>query len=159
MIVFDLKCAGGHIFEAWFRSSEVYENQRAASEINCPVCGDAHISKAIMAPNISAGKGGDKSEFEALAGREARQDSVSVASPVPPSLPEDFKKALEGMRQMVRDNCEDVGKNFAEEAKKIHYGEAEKRGIYGEATPEESEDLRDEGIDFMQLPIPLRTDS
>ena len=159
MIVFDLKCPHGHIFEAWFRSSQTYEDQQASGEIACPLCGSIDISKAVMAPNISASKDSDRSVDRALEQGQDYSEQAPAASCAALPAPEAYKELLEGVRRTIRENCEDVGKNFAEEAKKIHYGEAEKRGIYGEATPEESESLRDEGIDFMQLPISIRTDS
>lgn len=158
MIVFDLKCVEGHVFEAWFKNSQVYEDQREAGEIQCPFCGDAQISKAVMAPNIAVG-GSRPRDDNRMAEIESAAQGTPMRAVAPFSPPLEFRKAIEAFRDMVRENCDDVGRNFAEEARKIHYGEAEKRGIYGEASREESESLREDGIEFMELPIMIRTDS
>jgi len=171
MIVFDLKCSQSHVFEAWFSNSEAFEKQAAAGQIECPVCGDVHITKALMAPNIPA-KGNQKSEqpapetFAEHVAAEEEMVPANMSVPVSANIPEqaevtgdDVKRAIEYMhdtmakyRKYVEANCENVGDNFAEEARKIHYGEAENRGIFGETTIEESQELLDEGIDIIPLP-------
>ena len=130
MILFTLRCSSDHEFEAWFRDGDAYETQRQAGEIACPHCGDAQVEKAIMAPNIG----------------RARERMG------PPLSPVQMKAMLLAMRRQVEQNCDYVGERFAEEARRIHYGEVDPRGIYGEATSEESEALRDEGIEFGQIP-------
>jgi hypothetical protein len=159
MIVFDLKCKRGHIFEAWFKSSEAYEEQLGYGEIECPVCGENHVEKAVMAPNVA--KKGNQSKGGTVAFGEARDDVVDYAR-----LPNELKKELDGVldkiRAHVEETCEYVGDEFAEEARKIHYGEAPERGIYGEASVEDSIELIEEGIDVVPVPgvkKPGRTDA
>ena len=135
MIVFDLKCDNEHVFEAWFRDSETYELQAAACEVPCPVCGDTQIEKALMAPRLGKAKG--------------------TGGPTPAQFVEKMKpyrNALREVRRQVEENCDYVGKEFAEEARKIHYGETEARGIYGEATNDEASKLSDEGVEFQRIP-------
>ncbi len=136
MIVFDLKCADGHVFEAWFRDGQTYESQAAGGEVVCPVCGDTRIDKALMAPN--------------LARRSVEREAEKVAKAM---------KQMRAMRDHVENNCDNVGERFPEEARKIHYGETEKRGIYGEASLDEARDLHDEGVEFGILPRLPRHDS
>jgi hypothetical protein len=128
MILFDLRCKDGHEFEAWFRDGAAYEEQVAAADVACPICGDTEVSKALMAP--------------ALASR-------------PKISPEQAAQVIGAMRKVqdhVEKNFDHVGPRFAEEARKIHYGEADKRSIYGEASTAEAKELRDEGIQVGQIP-------
>ena len=141
MIVFDLICSNEHTFEAWFRDSKAFAGQRRKKAVSCPVCGDQKIDKALMAPNISTSK---KRAASVEQSTEAAGQAVRV---------------LREIRRQVEENCEYVGPEFAEEARKIHYGESEQRDIYGEATKQESEDLRDEGVEFSGLPWLPRADS
>ena len=129
MILFTLRCASGHEFEAWFRDGEGFEAQQSAAEITCPHCGDSHVEKAVMAPNI---------------GRSRNR--------TPPVSPAQMRAALLELRRQVETHCDYVGPRFAEEARKIHYGEADAHAIYGEATPGESEALAEEGIEFGRIP-------
>src|ERR1700748_3510199 len=129
MIRFSLRCASGHEFEAWFRSGEGYEAQRADGEAAGPKCGDTQGEKALMAPSIGRS-------------REAG----------PPMSPAQMRAALMELRRQVGSNCDYVGPQFAEEARKIHYGEVDTRAIYGEATETESQELAEEGIKFGRIP-------
>lgn len=142
MIVFDLKCGQDHVFEAWFGSSADYEDQRGRGLIQCPLCGDAEIGKALMAPRISTGS--------------AQEPTVPVAS-APDAAPE--MKALLGamakLQSKMLEKSEWVGRRFADEARAIHLGESDERSIHGQATPAEAEALRDEGIGVMPLPLPI----
>lgn len=137
MILFDLRCARDHEFETWFRDSASYEAQSAAGEIVCPVCGGTDVEKAPMAPRLAPRRNGDAKPAE---------DVMAM-------------RVLEEMHRHVRDNCDDVGDKFAEEARKIHYGEVEKRGIYGEATDAEARELTEEGVEIHQLPHLPRQDA
>lgn len=128
MILFDLRCGRGHAFEGWFRDSGAFEEQAAQGDIGCPVCGDTSVTKALMAPAVRAG---------------ARRDAEQAAQ---------VMGFLRHLRREVERTCEHVGPRFAEEARKIHHGEAQERGIYGEATREQAEELRDEGIEVRPLP-------
>jgi hypothetical protein len=138
MIRYQLRCAEEHQFEAWFKDSASYEQQQAESAIACPMCGDFHVTKAIMAPAIGRGREAAETAMK------ARQEAL---------------KQLAELRRKVEENCDYVGPQFAEEARKIHYGEIETRAIYGETTPSEAEELQDEGIAFAKIPWLPRTDS
>ncbi len=177
MIVFDLKCELNHQFESWFRSSTAYQEQCDAGLVECPYCGSTSITKALMAPNVAT-KGNQKPDLPAAAvvpatrpagtevaahmGATAPLPSVGAASSPSPELKALAEKAAAAMAKLqahVEKNCENVGDNFAEEARKIHYGEAEERGIYGESSLEEAEELLEEGIDIMPLPGTRPTDA
>lgn len=139
MIVYDLKCEKDHVFEAWFPDSGAFDRQRRRGDVTCPVCGSSKIDKALTAPNIGS------SRQEAAA-----QEIGRVAQ---------MRQALTKLRQHIETNCEYVGPKFAEEALKIHYGETEKRDIYGEASEAEAESLKDEGVEFARIPWLTRADS
>ena len=156
MILYRLRCADEHSFEAWFRDSASYDEQVAAGDVECPYCGSTAIAKAPMAPNISSHKGSmeDASARQPIADMDAEamdQRAHEVAQQI--------LDAVGRVRQYAEDNFEDVGEAFADEARKIHYGDAEERGIYGKATDEEAQDLEDEGIDFVRLPGTPRRNS
>ncbi|MBS0519306.1 MAG: DUF1178 family protein [Proteobacteria bacterium] len=154
MILYRLRCSKGHEFESWFKDSKTYERQEKKALIGCPSCGDSKVARAVMSPRI--GKGGRGPEVEVPA--------ESAAAPaVPPAeqqkmaalahhVPKELREALLKVRAEVEKNCEPVGERFAEEARKIHYGESTKRGIYGQTTEEEAEALAEEGIEFGRLP-------
>jgi hypothetical protein len=171
MIVFDLTCAQGHIFEGWFRDSTAFEVQKDACDIVCPVCADCAISKAPMAPRLSTRGGSEEPEPQpaqapAVASRSAnflpgndrrQREEVFHAPDAPPgtkaaTLAAEAARALRALREEVAKSCDYVGEKFAEEARKMHYGEAEKRSIYGETTYDEAKELRDEGIEIQPLP-------
>jgi hypothetical protein len=135
MIVYDLVCAQQHRFEGWFASTEDYARQHDQTMIRCPVCDDAAIERRPSA-NVQVGRA-------ALPAAESESETEAVTS--------GEAEAPKLMRRLVA-NAENVGRAFPEEARKIHYDEAPKRGIRGQASPEEAESLRDEGIDFMSLP-------
>jgi hypothetical protein len=135
MIRFSLRCASGHEFEAWFRNGEGYEAQQRAGEIACPECGETHVEKALMAPSIGRSR-----------------------APMPIS-PAQLRSALVELRRQVESNCDYVGPQFAEEARRIHHGESDPRGIYGEATADESRELAEEGIKFGRIPWVQPTDA
>ncbi|MCE2491251.1 MAG: DUF1178 family protein [Alphaproteobacteria bacterium] len=138
MILYDVVCSNDHVFEAWFADSEAFDKQRQKGEIACSICGDTEVSKALMAPNISAKK--EQSAAQITEAAEAM-------------------KFLYKMREHVEENCDYVGNKFAEEARKIHNDEVEKRDIYGEATAEEAAQLREEGVEFGEIPWPARHDA
>jgi hypothetical protein len=145
MIVFDLACGDGHRFEAWFRSGAAFDEQAEAGILVCPICRDTQISKAPMAPRVT-------------------RTSEAAAAPPPPPPPElprprdEMAKNLARLRGLIEANCEDVGSRFAEEARRIHFGEKEARGIYGEASSDEAAALREDGIDYQVLPWWQRRD-
>lgn len=173
MIVFDLTCAQGHVFEGWFRDSAAFEVQKTAGDIVCPVCADSVITKAPMAPNLATRSGSDRDDEAAVA--EVMAEAAKPAAPkllmrdrrtreevfqAPPAgssarvaqLAAEAAQALKALRDEVQKTCDYVGDKFAEEARKMHYGEAEQRSIYGETTFDEAKELRDEGIEIQPLP-------
>lgn len=140
MILFELKCGTGHTFEAWFRNGDTYDAQAAAGEIPCPQCGDVKIAKAPMAPRIAKSRdGGRRTEAAAASEEKAAQQA-------------EFMAKLRELRRQVESNCDYVGPKFAEEARKIFYGEVESRAIYGETTPGEAKELQEEGVPFAAIP-------
>jgi hypothetical protein len=155
MILYRLRCSTGHEFESWFKDSKTYERQEKKSLIGCAVCGDSRITRAIMSPRI--GKKGNTVEAEppppapaepAAGQQQAQQQMAALAR----HMPKELREALIRVRAEVEKNCEHVGDRFAEEARKIHYGESDRRGIYGETSDEEAEALAEEGIEFGRLP-------
>ncbi|MCC3861802.1 DUF1178 family protein [Pseudemcibacter aquimaris] len=168
MILFDIKCSEGHVFEAWFQNNEAYEKQVENHLIECPLCGNTNVSKSLMAPNISPKSNNESSHFDELSPAEGNRNvMVSAHAPTGDHVsPEDVKRALDHMhntmskfRKQVEQSCEYVGDNFAEEARKIHYGDSEKRGIYGETTVRETEELIEEGIEILPVPGSGKLDS
>ncbi len=154
MIVFDIQCGNGHVFEGWFADSASFDAQVKAKDVACPMCGDTAVEKALMTPSV------------AVAPRAGGQ----VAAPEPPDTrsvalarqKEETRRVMAMARALkthVEKNFENVGPRFADEARKIHYGDAEKRNIHGVATPVESRELRDEGIEFGELPALPELDS
>lgn len=154
MIRYTLSCENDHRFEAWFAGSDAFEEQRSAGHVSCPACGSVNVNKALMAPSVSTGR-----KKEARAGDEQAQGKRKTVPGVPvpvasnKALPDEFLKVMRTIRDTVKENADYVGPRFAEEARKIHYGEAEERGIYGEASAEDVNGLKEEGIDVMPLPV------
>jgi len=167
MILFDIKCSDGHIFEAWFQNNEAYESQVERDLVECPLCGSTKTSKSLMAPNISQKGEIDRFTPEAVGEHQDHKVMVSAHSEATNEVSsEDVKRALDHMhntmakfRRQVEKSCEYVGNDFAEEARKIHSGEGEKRGIYGETTIRETEELLEEGIDILPVPGSDKLDS
>lgn len=149
MIVFDLVCGSGHRFESWFASGEAFDRQQEAHALECPLCGHCEVVKAPMAPRVGRrpASGDSGSSGEDLPS-DAPGQEVTPAPPLPPRLVELMGK----LRRHVEANCDYVGTAFAEEARRIHYGEADHRDIYGVASSEEAADLRDEGIEIRNIP-------
>lgn len=137
MIRYSLTCRMGHEFEGWFAGSSAFETQQAKGGIACPTCGSTEVDKALMAPAVATSR---------------TKDSVRLAANVPDQQQE-MAAALRKLRRHLTENADYVGPKFAEEARRIHYNEAEKRGIYGEASSEEAHALAEEGIEFHPLPM------
>ena len=151
MKVLDLQCRQGHSFEGWFGSQDDYDVQRARGLVTCPMCNDSEITKMLSAPRLNLGHGTtpEKPATDTAAPMPSDETAPADASPVV-----QMQAALMHMVRHVMANTEDVGNRFAEEARKIHYGEREERNIRGQATREETEALLDEGIDVLPLPMP-----
>lgn len=153
MIKYRLRCANDHAFESWFKDSATYERQEKRKLLECPVCGNGKIERAIMAPNV--GRKGNARSTPAALPDVPSPDTAPASAPavVPaPAMPPEVRKVLLELRKQVEKNCDYVGDKFADEARKIHYGETDKRGIYGETSDEEAAALADEGIEFGHLP-------
>lgn len=146
MKVLDLQCAHEHSFEGWFASEDDFQSQLSRGLVECPICGDAAITKKLSAPRLNLGAARNTQEEAA----PAAVKSDVVAAPQDSQLQAAWMK----MVRQVMANTEDVGEKFAEEARRIHYGETEERGIRGQASREETEALLEEGIGVLPLPIP-----
>ena len=146
MILYDLVCPKEHRFESWFRNSEAVEKLIKAGDVSCPVCGSKKLQKAPMAPRIAKGA----SSEVALVGKNDGEVTEAM---------EKAMKAFAELREVIEKKFENVGERFPEEARKIHYGEAPGRGIYGDATPEEANALREEGIEIQVVPWKRQRDS
>ncbi|MGX1098358.1 DUF1178 family protein [Amorphus sp. MBR-141] len=149
MIRYSLTCDARHGFEAWFRSAEDCDRQLADGILTCPACGSGAIDRALMAPAIA---------------RTAKAPRLAEPPPAPDPeqtqalLPQNPKlaqmaAALKELRDRITANADDVGERFPEEARRIHYGESEARGIYGQASAEEAAALVEEGVEVMPLPM------
>jgi hypothetical protein len=152
MIRYVLICDNAHEFESWFASSAGFEDQAKRGFVACPVCNSAKVERAIMAPRVARTDLGPKAP-EPVAGSAA---PAPTPAPAPVALMSEkeqaFREMVAALHQHVSENAEHVGKRFADEALKIHHGEAEERAIYGEATPDDARMLHEEGVEFLPLP-------
>lgn len=135
MIRFSLHCEHGHEFEGWFRSNDDFDTQKKRGFVECPDCGSGKVDKALMAPAVSTSR---RQEKIALAMGERQKQAMAE---------------LKAVSEKLRENADYVGDKFAEEARRIHFGEVEARGIYGEATADEARGLIEDGVDFMPIPV------
>jgi hypothetical protein len=161
MIKYALRCERDHEFESWFKNSAAYDSQRKRGLIACPACGSAKVEKAIMAPRLARSESADAEPLPAA----AAPPTPSLPMPMPFAPPgkgtvaimspqeRELRKKLKELREHIVKNADYVGQRFPEQARKIHYGETERRSIYGEASPEEAKELHEEGIAFHPLPI------
>ena len=168
MIRYDLQCHAAHEFDGWFKDSEAFAKLAKAGLVECPACGSTEVTKRLMAPAVRKAPGVKGRPERAVAGRPAAQPpaapppaapapapaSPAVAGPVPAQV----IAVLQRMRAEIEKSCDYVGKDFAEEARKIHRGESDRTGIYGEASESDAEALRDEGIEVAQIPWVPRAD-
>ena len=145
MILYKLKCTDGHHFEAWFKDSISFDRQAKRGEVECPVCSVTSVVKAPMAPAVST------FNHEEMHYQQGERRAKRVAK--------EILNAVGKLQKHVEENCDYVGDKFAEEARAIHYGEAEERGIFGEATEQEAVDLIEEDIPVRRLPSRPRKDS
>lgn len=154
MKVLDLQCRLGHVFEGWFASEDDFQGQRSRGLVQCPLCADDHIEKRLSAPRLNLG---------------AREPHAPAAAPAQPSdaltvghaptdatvLPPALQAAWLQLARQIIAKTEDVGAQFAQEARRIHHGEVQERAIRGQATPDEAMELVEEGIAVVPLPLPL----
>jgi len=149
MIRYALKCIEEHAFESWFQSADTYEKLSAAHLVTCPVCGDCNVQKAIMAPQLHTAR---KIVGEMTQTPPERPGTHALTAPSSAA-----EKAMNELKTRIQENCDYVGENFADEARKIHDGDAPERSIYGEASGEEAQKLVDDGVPVAPLPfIPTR---
>ncbi|OLP62159.1 hypothetical protein BJF93_01575 [Xaviernesmea oryzae] len=136
MIRYSLSCDQGHGFDAWFSSSADFDRQAEAGYVSCPHCGSSAVAKQLMAPTVATAR--EREARQAVAMDAQRGEMIAK---------------LREMVKTVRENSEDVGERFPEEARKIHYGESDPRGLIGRASPDEARALIDEGIEIAPLPV------
>jgi hypothetical protein len=156
MIHYQLRCSQEHEFDGWFKSSDAFEKQAKLGLVECPACGDVKVSRALMAPAVAT------REIVPVAREPQSQLPVPAPVPSPPAMtaagpmPAHLRAMLSRLRAEVEKHCDYVGPAFADEARKMHRGESERRGIYGETTPSEAEALAEEGVEFARMPwVPL----
>jgi hypothetical protein len=158
MIRYQLICDKGHAFDGWFSASATFDEQQEAGQLECPSCGSSHVAKALMTPAVPAkakARAKDRAKARARASGESMAEGGRKTQAVFQADPKEaeLRTALRKLREHVTANADYVGDRFAEEARKIHYKEAESRGIYGEASADEVKSLREEGIEFHPLPV------
>ena len=153
MIHYALICDGGHDFESWFQDSSAFDKQVKRKLVSCPECGSAKVEKALMAPSLGRGtrKGASAPAPEPTPQAAAPETKTPVAMISPAE--QEFRAKLKELRDHLTKNAENVGTKFPEEARKMHYGEKEHRSIYGEASPQEAEELLEEGVELHPLPV------
>jgi hypothetical protein len=158
VIRYALACDKGHEFDSWFQSSEAYDKQAKRGLVACPSCGSAKVAKALMAPRL---KRTDKSSRSAAPAEGDTASAVAAPAASPEKTPvaimsdqeRELRSKLKELRTHLTKNADYVGQKFPEEARKMHYGEAEHRSIYGEASAADAKALHDEGIEFHPLPV------
>lgn len=150
MKVFDLRCGNDHGFEGWFASEDDFRDQDARHLISCPACGDEAIVRLPSAPRIGIGRSRPSEERAASPEAKAPVAAAAVTNGHEVTMQSQWLRAI----HHVMSTTEDVGERFPEEARRIHYGEADERAIRGRASPADAEALREEGIEVMALPIP-----
>lgn len=151
MIHYSLRCDRNHTFESWFQGSSAFESQVRRKLVTCPVCGSAKVEKAIMAPQIVSKKGRERPALVAAPAREAPKEDAPT--PLMMAGERELRAKLKELRDHIIKSADDVGDCFASEARKMHYGEIKHRPIYGEATPDDTRALIDEGIEVAPLPV------
>lgn len=150
MIALDLCCDRGHAFEVWFKDNAEYARQAKRKLLSCAVCGSAKVKKAVSAPALAGTRSQNQHESKSPQPYATHPDAQKMAG---------LMKELGELRRKVEESADYVGDRFADEALKIHYGEIEKRSIYGEATDEQATRLADEGVEFARIPWVRRADS
>jgi hypothetical protein len=148
MIVFDLRCANAHVFEAWFGSSADFEDQKARDLLGCPLCGDRDVAKAVMAPNVAA-KGNSR------AATLSPLPAVTADAPPSPAAIKAAMAAIARMQAKALESSTWVGRTFADKARAMHDGTIDHAPIHGEATRDEAKALIEEGVPVAPLPLPV----
>jgi hypothetical protein len=180
MILYALRCANSHDFDSWFKDSKAFGALAQAQQIGCPICGSHAVEKQIMAPRLNKGSAAQSAQIDRALQQQAEQEGRAASKPTGggtaavradpdgkrsqapqaarravlsnADLAQTLRHQLLHLRAQVESSCDYVGPGFAEEARKIHYGETKARGIYGESTPEEARALEEEGVEVAQVP-------
>lgn len=169
MIRYALSCERGHAFESWFQDSASFDKQAKRGLVACPFCNSVKVEKSIMAPQIprkgrtAEQRAGEETMMRATARRKKTAATETTAAPaaVPAAAPEPLLMAqekellsrLKELRDHIKANADNVGEQFPEQARKMHYGEIEHRPIYGDASPTEAKALIEEGVEVMPMPV------
>lgn len=149
MIKFNLKCANDHSFGSWFRSADAFEKLKAANLLGCPVCGDADVAKAIMAPSVRPSRSAAQKPAPAAKSAPAQSSNLhALTAPLSPA-----EAAMMELKKKIQEHSEYVGTEFASEARAIHDGDAPERSIYGEANSEDARKLVEDGVPVSPLPF------
>lgn len=157
MIHYQLRCNRDHRFDGWFRDSIAFDEQARHGLLACPDCGETRVNRALMAPSLGSRRRIIDDEGMARSGSAA--EPPSEAPPAPHAvLPDKLRAMLQRLRAEVEASCDYVGADFAAEARRIHEGESERTGIYGEATPDQAEALAEDGIPVARIPWLPRAD-
>lgn len=167
MIHYQIRCSRGHEFDGWFKDSRGFDEQVARGFVECPVCRDKDVARALMAPSLPRPRSTSAAPAEPPAPPVSKQTEDASApsqqhTPIAVTgsgMPDQTRALLQRMRGEIEKHCEYVGPAFAEEARRMHRGESKRRGIYGEATPEQAESLSDEGISVARIPWVDRAES
>lgn len=154
MIVFDLHCEHGHRFEGWFKSTSDYEDQQARGLVSCPQCATAVVNKAPMAPAVPA-KGNTKPDAVPAPAQSTPSETKPLSNTPPPAELQKAMEALAKAQAKALENSTYVGKDFAKEAREMHYGERDEAVIHGQASLEEAKELVEEGVAVAPLPFPV----
>jgi hypothetical protein len=158
MIHYQLQCSQGHGFDGWFRDSAAFEAQAERGLLECPLCTDTHVTRALMTPAVPKRERALPPPVAAKPEAPAAAEAAPVASVVGQRMPDQIRAVLQRLRTEVEHNCDYVGEAFADEARRMHRGDSERRGIYGEASPEQTESLAEEGIEVARIPWLPRAD-
>jgi hypothetical protein len=177
MIHYQLQCDRVHAFDGWFKDSVAFDRQAETGLIACPICGSVRVTRALMAPALGRGTRhrrdhpaepdpGEPNPTRPAPAQPVGAPGTPAVPAIPPpvavteaGMPDRLRAMLQRLRSEIEKNCDYVGTGFADEARRIHHGESEARGIYGETTPAEAEALADEGIEFGVVPWLPRSDS
>lgn len=157
MIHYELQCGAGHRFDGWFKDSASFAKQAARGLLECPICGDTKVIQALMTPSVPK-KGRELIPVSAPAAEPAPSPPPAPVAMTAPKMPAQVRAMLMRLRQEVERNCDYVGEEFTDEARRIHSGDSERRGIYGEASDEDAEALAEEGIQVQHIPWLPRAD-
>jgi hypothetical protein len=164
MIHYALRCGGGHQFDGWFNSSAGFDAQATRGLLECPVCADTAVERAIMAPRLNRGAAAPAEPQQPKPAAPEIPPGTTPQTPAqtiapPPAVPDQVRAVLQRIRTEVEKNCDYVGEKFATTARRMHDGAEPHRPIYGESTPEEAAALAEDGIEISRIPWVPRADS